>query len=139
MQKISISFNLFLLVLVVSCQQPSATRTVVHSAPKATDFKIIGYLPGRSVDTASIAFHRLTHINFAFAIPAKNGGGLDALRNADKLAALVEKAHRNNVKVFISIGGWSIGDGAAVAEKGVYGIDLTWECGRPVNGGEDLA
>ena len=77
---------------------------------KPNDFMVIGYLPGRSVDTASIQFNRLTHINFSFAIPAKNGGGLDALRNWDKLTGLVKKAHQNNVKVFISIGGWSIGD-----------------------------
>ena len=111
MQKIRNCFFFLFLVIVVSCQQPSAIRTVVHSPAKPGDFKIIGYLPGRSVDTAAIAFQRLTHINFAFAIPAKNGGGLDALRNAEKLAALVKKAHRHNVKVFISIGGWSIGDG----------------------------
>ena len=111
MKNIRASFLLLFVLLAFGCQQPSATRTVVHSAPMASNFKIIGYLPGRSVDTAAIAFQRLTHINFAFAVPAKNGGGLDALRNADKLAALVQKAHRNNVKVFISIGGWSIGDG----------------------------
>src|SRR5687768_11999270 len=111
MKKVRNSFLFLFLVIFVSCQQPSTTRTVVHSAPKPGDFKIIGYLPGRSVDTTAIAFNRLTHINFAFAIPAKNGGGLDAVRNADKLAALVKKAHRHDVKVFISIGGWSIGDG----------------------------
>ena len=98
---------LFLLPVLCYCQQPKGVKkTTVASA-----FKVIGYLPGRSVDTASIPFHRLTHINFAFAIPAKNGGGLDALRNWDKLTALVKKAHANNVQVFISIGGWSIGDG----------------------------
>lgn len=74
------------------------------------NFMVIGYLPGARVDTSSIAFNRLTHINFSFAIPAKNGGGLDALRNWDKLTALVHKAHRHNVQVFISVGGWSIGD-----------------------------
>ena len=71
---------------------------------------VIGYLQGRNIDTTSIPFHRLTHINFSFAIPAKNGGGLDALRNWDKLIGLVKKAHQNNVKVFLSVGGWSIGD-----------------------------
>lgn len=111
MQKIRNHFFFLLLLTGLSCQQASTIRTVVHSPPRPGDFKIIGYLPGRSVDTAAIAFHRLTHINFAFVIPAKNGGGLDALRNADKLAALVKKAHRHNVKVFISVGGWSIGDG----------------------------
>ena len=143
MKKVRNSFFFLLLVIFVSCQQPSTTRTVVHSAPKPADFKIIGYLPGRSVDTTAIAFHRLTHINFAFAIPAKNGGGLDAVRNADKLAALVKKAHRHNVKVFISIGGWSIGDGggddsrfhrlAADAQERNYFVAKTMELVRRFN------
>ncbi len=89
------------------CQQKRNAKTT----PKPADFMVIGYLPGRSVDTTAIPFHRLTHINFSFAVPAKNGGGLDALRNWDKLIGLVKKAHQNNVQVFISIGGWSIGDG----------------------------
>ena len=96
--------------LLYGCQQPTGTKTLT-SAPAASGFKIIGYIPGRSVDTASIQFDKLTHINFAFAIPAKNGGGLDALRNWDKLGALVKKSHASGVKVFISIGGWSVGDG----------------------------
>jgi GH18 family chitinase len=110
MQKIVPFFFVFGLSFCFSCQQPTGSRTLPPAAAPS-DFKVIGYLPGRSVDTASIPFHQLTHINFAFAIPAKNGGGLEALRNADKLAALVKKAHENDVKVFISIGGWSIGDG----------------------------
>jgi GH18 family chitinase len=89
-------------------QQPKSPKKGV---PSAAGFKVIGYLPGRSIDTTLIPFHRLTHINFAFAIPAKTGGGLDALRNWDKLIGLVKKAHENQVKVFISIGGWSIGNG----------------------------
>ncbi|MGC1240320.1 MAG: glycosyl hydrolase family 18 protein [Chryseosolibacter sp.] len=97
------------LSVVFGCQQPTATKSV-SSSPASAAFKVIGYLPGRSVDTASIQFDKLTHINFSFAIPAKNGGGLDALRNWDKLTALVKKAHASNVKVFISVGGWSIGD-----------------------------
>lgn len=110
MQTLTTSLILGAFLLLAGCQQPVAT-TAVSPVGSPGDFKVIGYLPGRSVDTTSIRFDRLTHINFAFAIPAKNGGGLDALRNADKLEALVRKAHANDVKVFISIGGWSIGDG----------------------------
>jgi chitinase len=77
---------------------------------KTGEFMVIGYLPGRSIDTATIQFDKLTHINFSFAIPAKNGGGLEAIRNWDKLIGLVKKAHKNNVKVFLSVGGWSVGD-----------------------------
>jgi len=98
---------LVLLAIAGLCQQKRSTKTTT----KPADFMVIGYLPGRSVDTTAIPFHRLTHINFSFAVPAKNGGGLDALRNWDKLIGLVKKAHQNNVQVFISIGGWSIGDG----------------------------
>jgi chitinase len=110
MKKVVVLFFLSVFPVLFSCQQPTGTKTLAP-APAPSGFKIIGYIPGRSVDTAAIPFNRLTHINFAFAIPAKNGGGLDALRNADNLTALVKRAHENNVKVFISIGGWSIGDG----------------------------
>jgi chitinase len=99
---------LLLLLPVLGIAQQS--RSTAKKTSTASDFMVIGYLPGRSVDTTAIPFHRLTHINFSFAIPAKNGGGLDALRNWDKLIGLVKKAHQHNVKVFISIGGWSIGD-----------------------------
>ena len=105
----SIIFLVFLCPTLFCCQQPTGSRTLSPSSQSG--FKVIGYLPGRSVDTTSIAFNHLTHINFSFAIPAKNGGGLDALRNADQLVGLVKKAHENDVKVFISVGGWSVGDG----------------------------
>src|SRR5688500_13605440 len=110
MLKISVFFFLGV-ILLLGCQQPTGTKTLASLPAAPSGFKVIGYIPGRSVDTAAIQFDKLTHINFAFAIPAKNGGGLDALRNWDKLYALVKKAHASNVKVFISIGGWSIGDG----------------------------
>ena len=103
--------NTFLLLLILSagpalCQQSKNNK----SSSKTPEFMVIGYLPGRSIDTATIQFDKLTHINFSFAIPAKNGGGLDAIRNWDKLIGLVKKAHKNNVKVFLSVGGWSVGD-----------------------------
>lgn len=110
MKKLTGFWALGIFLLMMNCQQPAGTRSGDEErAPSG--FKVIGYLMGRNVDTTSIPFQYLTHINFAFAIPAKNGGGLEALRNADKLTALVKKAHANGVKVFISIGGWSIGDG----------------------------
>ncbi|HEX8040837.1 MAG TPA: glycosyl hydrolase family 18 protein [Chryseosolibacter sp.] len=94
-----------------SCQQPAGTKMIVPASGSSSGFKVVGYIPARSIDTASIPFRYLTHINFAFGMPAKNGGGLEAIRGWDKLIGLVKKAHENNVKVFISIGGWSIGDG----------------------------
>jgi GH18 family chitinase len=100
-----------LFALTISCQQPTGKLITTPMHASSPPFRVIGYLQGRGIDTASIQFQYLTHINFAFAIPAKNGGGLEALRSWDKLTGLVEKAHKNNVKVFISIGGWSVGDG----------------------------
>ena len=116
------------------------------------NFKVIGYLPGRSIDTSKIPFQYLTHINFSFAIPAKDSGYLQPINNADKLRGLVEKAHRNNVQVFLSIGGWGIGDGGGndsrfhrlaeyaegrnnfvrstmqyVREFNLDGVDMDWE------------
>ena len=151
MQKTFSWFLLIFIGLLPGCQQ-SAGVSNPSANTASSDFKVIGYIPGRSVDTASIRFDLLTHINFAFAIPAKNGGGLEALRNADKLQALVRKAHAEGVKVFISIGGWSIGDGggddsrfhrlAQNAEERTYfvvktmdlvrrfdldGVDVDWE------------
>ena len=106
--KNSILILLLITAITGFCQQGKSSKKT--NSAKSSDFMVIGYLPGRSVDTATIQFDKLTHINFSFAIPAKNGGGLDALRNWDKLTALVKKAHQQNVKVFISVGGWSIGD-----------------------------
>ena len=105
------TFTLSIILLgAFGCGRTTESQTPTPP-PDDTEFKVIGYLPGSRVDTATIQFDLLTHINFAFAIPAKDGGGLAALRNTDKLKALVSKAHANGVKVFISVGGWGIGDG----------------------------
>lgn len=78
----------------------------------AKTFKVVGYLPAGRVDTAAIPYQYLTHINYSFAIPAKGGSGeLMPVPRPETLAALVRNAHRHQVKVFISIGGWGIGDG----------------------------
>src|SRR5687768_2775414 len=121
------------------CQQNRSAK----KNSKPNDFMVIGYLQGRNIDTTSIPFNRLTHINFSFAIPAKNGGGLEALRNWDKLIGLVKKAHRHNVKVFISIGGWGIGDApgddsrfhklAETREERNYFVENTMELVRKYN------
>lgn len=80
--------------------------------PKDPAFKIIGYLPGGRIDTAAIPYQYLTHINYAFAVPAAGGSGdLLPIGHPPELMALVRDAHRHEVKVFISVGGWNIGDG----------------------------
>ena len=75
------------------------------------NFKVIGYLQGRNIDTSKIQFEYLTHINYSFAIPAKDSGYLMPINNPERLQGLVKKAHSHNVEIFLSIGGWGIGDG----------------------------
>lgn len=116
------------------------------------NFKVIGYLPSRNIDTSNIQFEYLTHINYSFAIPAKDSGYLMPINNPERLEGLVKKAHNHNVEVFLSIGGWGIGDGGGndtrfhqLAESGQYrnnfvkstmqlvrqynldGVDVDWE------------
>lgn len=75
-------------------------------------FKVVGYLPAGVVDTASIPYGYLTDINYAFAIPAPDSTGrLMPIPRPDTLHALVRNAHAHGVRVFISVGGWSVGDG----------------------------
>ncbi len=71
-------------------------------------FKLIGYLPNW-YDTSvlnSIPFEQYTHINYAFAIPDKEGRIL-SLPSSAFVERLMEKAHENNVQVLMSVGGWS--------------------------------
>lgn len=67
-------------------------------------FKVVGYAPSWAQTT--IQYSKLTHINYAFALP-QYGGRLKAIDNPSYLQTIVSNAHANGVKVFIAIGGWS--------------------------------
>lgn len=76
-------------------------------------FRIIGYMPSwKDVSTfnKTFDFKQVTHINYAFQNPDAAGNLVSS--NAG-LAELVQKAHANNVKVLVSIGGGSAADGTA--------------------------
>jgi chitinase len=117
---------------------------------QSTFKKIAYFMP--NMEVKEIPFKYLTHINYSFAIPAPTGDTLMLLKDDAKLIALVAEAHNNNVKVFISIGGWGIGDGggedgrfhrmaetengrkafiastmAFVKNYNLDGVDLDWE------------
>lgn len=91
---------LLLLAMAVSTIQ-SQTRT----------FRIVGYVPNW-VDVTNFAktfdFKQVTHINYAFQNPDASG---NLVESNIGLSPLVAKAHANNVKVLISLGGGSAADG----------------------------
>lgn len=74
------------------------------------ELKVIGYYVPR-IEPEVVPFDILTHVNYSFAIPAKTGDTLIPLQDDTKLTKLVDLAHKKQRKVFISIGGWGIGDG----------------------------
>ncbi|HAH25328.1 MAG TPA: hypothetical protein DCL77_16500 [Prolixibacteraceae bacterium] len=91
---------LFLLMFLASILQ-AQTRT----------FRIVGYVPNWidvSAFTQSFDFKQVTHLNYAFQNPDASG---NLVGNNNGLTALVEKAHANNVKILISLGGGSAADG----------------------------
>lgn len=90
----------------------SGCSSLRKTTQKADSFKVVGYYTPGSVEPESLPLEYLTHINYSFSIPAPTGDTLMPLKNDDKLKRLVAYAHKNNgAEVFISIGGWGIGDG----------------------------
>jgi len=98
------SMKTFCLLLTVYC-------TLLTSSVQAQSktFPVIGYYASWSGEPEDIQFDKLTQVNFSFAFPSSDG----SIRVADsgKLMALVELAHEQQVKVFLAVGGWDIGDG----------------------------
>lgn len=72
------------------------------------DFKVVGYYSGDLFNESveKIQTNKLTHIMYSFVIP-KTDGTLHELKNSEQLRKLVDKAHGDGTKVFISLGGWS--------------------------------
>ncbi len=73
-----------------------------------TDFKVVGYYSGDLFDepVERLQTDKLTHIMYAFAIPAIDGT-IHELKKPEQLREIVVKAHRDGAEVFISLGGWS--------------------------------
>ncbi len=67
-------------------------------------FRIIGYATDAIVP-AAIPYEQLTHINYAFLIPNRDGT-FAPLNNPWKIEEIVRRAHEHGVQVLISVGGW---------------------------------
>jgi GH18 family chitinase len=126
---------------------PSGGGSGTGGVPESAPFAVIGYLPSWSGSVSDVAYDRLTHVNYAFALPTP-AGALEPVENEAKLTALVTEAHARNVKVLISIGGWNDGDDSAfhalaaaestrtafantvhayVTDHSLDGADIDWE------------
>ncbi|RFU67703.1 chitinase [Peribacillus saganii] len=125
------SFLFGLIVLIIFCGgflagvlyskhftiKTSVVKQVPHSekkpAPKekpeiktSSSKVLMGYVQDFR-DPASIDYSKMTHVIFSFAHPAKDGSvllnGDMALKN---LRSTVGKAHKQNTKVILAVGGW---------------------------------
>jgi chitinase len=100
--------KIFILMLVCICVATFVFGNSYALSPVDSQFKIVGYYSEIFEDPIDgrIQFDKLTHIIYAFLIPAEDGSLIE-IEKPDKLRELVEKSHQNNVKVSIALGGWS--------------------------------
>lgn len=121
-----------------------ACRTLVPSGGR--DYRVIAYVTGRA-DIHRIDAHKLTHVNYAFALVSDSGTvyfrNPGAPGHLAQLQAL--KARNPRLKILVSVGGWgadnfsdaAVSDTARerfarsaaemVAHYALDGVDLDWE------------
>lgn len=118
MKKNFISLFSFLVLLIISSCNSDKNANTSNESNTKDEFKVVGYyvpMPKRNMSVSSIPYEYLTSINYAFAKPAENNSGsMVPLPNPDTLHALVRNAHKQGVEVFVSIGGFGIGDGPGI-------------------------
>ncbi|MFI7675888.1 glycosyl hydrolase family 18 protein [Actinophytocola sp. NPDC049390] len=138
--------------LVVVAASPAAAAVLPNG------FRSVGYLPSWSGSVNSVQYNKLTHVNYAFALPNANGT-LQAIPDPGKLSSLVSLGHSNNVKVSLAIGGWNDGNDSAfealaanatsrttfvnsvvnvVNQYNLDGVDIDWEYPDPYASGTNF-
>lgn len=83
-----------------------SSNLAAQSPPKR--YVLIGYVSRNGWTKAQIEAQKLTHINYAFAVPAPNGEFAPiSPKDSTNLAALTSlRAVNNDLKILISVGGW---------------------------------
>jgi chitinase len=87
------------------------TMFFTKAQSQSAAFRIIGYVPNWvdvNAFSQSFDFKQVTHINYAFQNPDASG---NLVESNTGLTVLVAKAHQNNVKVLVSLGGGSAAEG----------------------------
>lgn len=89
------------------------------SEAAAKKFKTVGYLPDYDISQVehNVDLSQFTDLNFFSMVPKKNGEleFADSGGSAEMLKSFVEKAHKEQVRVGVSIGGWGLSDNFASA------------------------
>ena len=99
----------FVMLLVLNCgYTTSFAADTSEKAVEENQFKVIGYYSGALFNEPieKLQTDKLTHVIYSFLIPQEDGS-LVALEKPEQLKELVNQAHYDGAKVFISLGGWS--------------------------------
>ncbi len=103
-RRISLAFFLILLAACQSAAPPTPYGTLAAAFP-SPPLRVVGYVTDWGVQIAPSQIEKLTHLNYAFALP-QSDGTLIFPANGWKLKQYVASAHARNVQVLISVGGW---------------------------------
>ncbi|AQG80729.1 glycoside hydrolase family 18 protein [Spirosoma montaniterrae] len=93
----------------ISLDSPSAlSGSASYAIQPPKRYVLIGYVSGNGWTKAQIDARKLTHINYAFAVPAPNAELAPiTARDSANLAALTSlRAINKDLKILISVGGW---------------------------------